>query len=952
MKKSLLALSVSLFLLVGCQNAPVTPAPSPSPTLPPPSPTASPFAGETLLKGTIDLDALAIIVEASSTDGSFRKALETSSKSYQLTNVPVGKQIRLQAQYKNNPRVILSARMDITPEQREKETLLNISLESTVTDLIYTRATELGLTALPALSVSQFESNAQFLSARQAVLQVLQTIMQTPIDAQMQPLQTHPELVRKLNEVVPAIESILTGKPVELPSSAPTATPTPATPTPVSTSTPTVFTPTRLLIKPGNRITIARDTSLKLWVVGLDANNISKEITPVWVPGNNSSNALLTAAGVFTPQAAGTYTYTATFGNLSETVTIIVTDYDLDSLELDPPINITLDSSVPFEFRAKGRDKGGNEVTVTPSWELSNNFVGTINENGVFTGKQTGRVDVTARARGYSATVTVTVEAGSSFFIETSPNHPVVLTGKDQVFQVLAQDLSTNLSSFAFNFSVLDSSIGSFLSQDSSISGINPSAVFRAHKPGTTEIRVRDILSGATTTVSVTVADNVPYIASMSPATPVVPGQVITLNGEGFSSTPSENQVFFNRIQGNVISATPTQLQVTVPLGAFSGFITIVSGGRRGNGIPYVITPVLQNIIPLEAEEGTLVTLTGQHFSTDNPAHNAVFFGSQKASIPLNVTGSSMQVFVPGNLGSEVDVAIRVKGQLSNFQKFTVSGANLPTWDERQPAPTSRSGARAEVINGKIYVIGASQSARSDNLEAYDVSDNTWSIMSPMPVERADVATAVLDDYLYVIGGSGDSSRVDRYDPATDTWVTLTSMNTGRSGATAEAYRGRIYVIGGNDFNGRVVEEYDPDSDEWTTKQTSPSRRVYAASAVYNGKIYVMGGGEIAEDRVTAYDVDADEWITGLAPLPKPVTKAQAVTINNKIYVIGGEDQNGSEQDSVFEYDPSADKWRTLKRLPSARSGAAVAAYGSRLYVIGGFDSSNNTVTTTFRGTL
>ncbi|PIQ24944.1 hypothetical protein COW36_06200 [bacterium (Candidatus Blackallbacteria) CG17_big_fil_post_rev_8_21_14_2_50_48_46] len=952
MKKSLLALSVSLVFLAGCQNTPVSPTPSPSPTtVPTPSPSAPPvFAGETTLKGSIALDALAVIVEVSTTDGAFRKAVESTNKNYRMGSVPVGKQVRVQAQYKNNPRVILSGRMDITPEQREKETTLNLTLESTATDLIYAKAAELNMSTLLALPVAQFEANEKLTSQRQAVLQVLQNIMKTPIDAQMQALQSHPDLVAKLKEAVPAIESILSGKPVTLPSTEPTAAPS-GTPT-TAPSAPSVFTPTKLLLKPGKSVTIAKDTSLKLWVVGMDDFGRTQNITPLWVPGANSANADLTAAGVFTPRAAGTYSYTATSGNLSETLSITVTDSELDSLSLIPDTNITLDSNVPFELKAEGKDKAGNTVTVTPSWELSNNFVGTVDENGVFKGTQAGRVDLTARARSFSATIAITVQSNSSFFLEMNPNSPVILTGKDQAIQILAQDLATNVSAFAFQFSVLDSSIGQFLSQDSSISGINPTATFRAMKPGTTEIRVRDILSNVTATFPITVADNVPFISSMSPATPVVPGQTITLSGEGFSPNPSENQVFFNRIQGSVLSSTPSQIVVTVPIGAFSGHVSITSSGRKGNGIPYVISPTLQNIIPQEGIEGALVTLTGQYFSTDNPAHNAVFFGSQKASIPLNVTGSSMQVIVPSNLGSEVDVSVRVKGQLSNFQKFTVSGANLPNWDERLAAPTSRSGAQANAISGKVYVIGGAQSDRSDKLEAYDVTTNTWSTLLPMPSSRADVATTVLDDRIFVIGGSGESNRLDRYDPATNTWLNLQGMTTGRSGATAVTYRGKIYVIGGNGSNGRVVEEYNPDTNKWTTKRNSPSRRFNAGSAVYNGKVYVFGGGEIAEDRVNAYDVDKDEWITALAPIPKPVTKAQVVLINSKAYLIGGEDQNGVEQDSVYEYDFVADKWRTLKRLPSARGGAAVAAYGSRIYVIGGFDSNNNTVTTTFRGTL
>lgn len=954
MKQHVTGLSLSLLLMYGCGPAPVqTPNPTPSAT-PIPTPTATPFQGTTTLNGQVALDAMAVTVEASSLSGSFRRATSLSNRRYQLENVPVGEVIRLQAQYVNNPNVILSARKTISPEQREKVTTFDVTLESTATDLIFDRAAALNLSAVTALSPEAFEADLRLKPYRDSVLATLQQVMNTSIDVIQVPVPQAPTLVQRLNEVLPLIAATLANQPLPSPSPSASSSPSPG-PTPIPTATPAVFTPVRLLVKPGTEITTARNTSIKLWVVGVDAQNRQQTLSPIWAPGSNSGQATLSADGLFTPQSSGSFTYTANYGNLTQSVRINVTNADLDSLELIPDIgSITLDSGRPFELQAKGRDENGNEVMVTPSWELSNSFIGQIDTNGVFTGRQAGRVDITARARGFAATIAVTVESSSSFFLEVTPDRPVVLTGRTQLFQILAQDLATNSSSFVFNFSSLDPSIGGFVQGDTSISGINPAGVFQGLKPGTTELRVRDTLSGATTSIPVTVADGVPYIATMSPAnTGIQPGQTVTLTGENFSPVASENEVKFNNIPGSVIAATSSSITATVPVGAFSGYVSIASKGVRGNALPFSITPTLNNIIPPEAEEGQLVTVSGQHFSTDNPAHNVVFFGSARAGVPINVTGTSMQVIVPSNLGDKVDVAVRVKGQISNFREFTLSGANLPNWDERQVSPTARSGASAEIIDGKMYVIGGSQSASSKRLEVYNISNNTWDIEAELPENRTEVTTAKIDDDLYVIGGSGSCSAcLHKYDTDTQTWTQLKSMDNGRYGAVAVNYRNEIYVIGGDSSKGRIIERYDPDTDDWETLQASPSRRIYATAQVVNSRIYVIGGGETAEDRVTMYDPDEDEWSTNLAPLPRPVTRASSIVLNNKIYVFGGEDASGNELDSVYEYTPSTNTWRTIKRLPAARSGAAAAALSSRVYVIGGKNSSGTTTNTLFRGTL
>ena len=86
--------------------------------------------------------------------------------------------------------------------------------------------------------------------------------------------------------------------------------------------------------------------------------------------------------------------------------------------------------------------------------------------------------------------------------------------------------------------------------------------------------------------------------------------------------------------------------------------------------------------------------------------------------------------------------------------------------------------------------------------------------------------------------------------------------------------------------------------------------------------------------------------------MPKKLRKLAATLINNKIYVVGGENENGQESDSVYEYDPIANSWRTLRKLPSARAGVALAAISSRLYAIGGQNNNNDVVNTNFRGSL
>src|ERR1051326_6228301 len=61
-----------------------------------------------------------------------------------------------------------------------------------------------------------------------------------------------------------------------------------------------------------------------------------------------------------------------------------------------------------------------------------------------------------------------------------------------------------------------------------------------------------------------------------------------------------------------------------------------------------------------------------------------------------------------------------------------------------------------------------------------------------------------------------------------------------------------------------------------------------------------------------------------------------------KIYAVGGQTSEQSEPDkagfvnTVYEYDPAANRWTTKAPMPTARSGGAAAVIGDKIYVAGG----------------
>ena len=149
--------------------------------------------------------------------------------------------------------------------------------------------------------------------------------------------------------------------------------------------------------------------------------------------------------------------------------------------------------------------------------------------------------------------------------------------------------------------------------------------------------------------------------------------------------------------------------------------------------------------------------------------------------------------------------------------KAAMSFAAEGVWTRKADMPTKRFGSTIAEVDGKLFVIGGSQSnTRLATVEVYDPSTDNWTPKAAMPTARKSTAAAVVNGIIYVFGGTriavgGMIKTMEAYDPATDTWTTKKDMSTARGGLAAVPVNGKIYAIGGygvNNANESSVEVY------------------------------------------------------------------------------------------------------------------------------------------------
>jgi hypothetical protein len=229
-----------------------------------------------------------------------------------------------------------------------------------------------------------------------------------------------------------------------------------------------------------------------------------------------------------------------------------------------------------------------------------------------------------------------------------------------------------------------------------------------------------------------------------------------------------------------------------------------------------------------------------------------------------------------------------------------------------------------------------------------------WQLIADMPLDLYGAAVATDGTFVYAAGGysfsfPGTVNVFNRYDPVTDTWTPLEPIPTGSSMASAVYYppTNTIYVFGGSEADSGAVynltQIYDIASNTWSAGPTMPDVRAFMASGYnpINGKIYLVGGYNTAfvdsgQPDTWEYDPVAGTF-TNKTDFPELAGGYASGVINAHLYVAGGRDANNVSLSTVWDYDITADTWTQKNDMPGTQNnvrGSAVAL--DHLFVFGG----------------
>ncbi len=296
---------------------------------------------------------------------------------------------------------------------------------------------------------------------------------------------------------------------------------------------------------------------------------------------SNAAVATVTVTGTLTAVSPGVVTVSAASEGRIGSATITVLPVPVASVIISPT-TVSLVIGNTQQFSGTPRDAGGNVLSGrVVTWSVTQPQIATVNAAGFLTAVATGTVNVTATSEGQSATAVVTVTQVPVAALTVSPTTATMIIGTSRSLSAVARDASGSAVSRTVTWT----------SSAPTVATVDAQGVATAVATGTAAISARVDEQVASSAITV-ITGLPPVVTGIAPAT-FVPGATAVITGTGFAASAAANTVTVGGVAAPVLTATETQLTVSVPcVENSSAIVRVASHGIAGNVLtrPVVVT--------------------------------------------------------------------------------------------------------------------------------------------------------------------------------------------------------------------------------------------------------------------------------------------------------------------------------------------------------------------------
>lgn len=240
-------------------------------------------------------------------------------------------------------------------------------------------------------------------------------------------------------------------------------------------------------------------------------------------------------------------------------------------------------------------------------------------------------------------------------------------------------------------------------------------------------------------------------------------------------------------------------------------------------------------------------------------------------------------------------------------------------------------------INGELYRVEKPIFDKFRSINTYDIQFERAEIQGPggnlynglLDIEQGP------DGYLYV----SSFDRIMRLDFSYSNITTVLSLSVRPSEVEQEAveFSAKISDYLGNPLANLPIEFFDSDTLIGTARSNLEgiAQLEYTLDDENYSAIMVKFVGD-EKYKASSSFVGENEWSIA-AHMPTPRDESRSASIGNKIYVVGGFNVTLNSVNIVEIYDSTTNKWSKGKELPIPLDHVGIASYDGKLYVVGGY---------------
>jgi N-acetylneuraminic acid mutarotase len=310
----------------------------------------------------------------------------------------------------------------------------------------------------------------------------------------------------------------------------------------------------------------------------------------------------------------------------------------------------------------------------------------------------------------------------------------------------------------------------------------------------------------------------------------------------------------------------------------------------------------------------------------------------------LTATAGNKILFIGGFTYDEYAL-LKISSRVDIYDYMTNTWSYIDLSIPRQDMSVATAG-------NKIYIAGGFGSGINHSMiDIYDATNDSWT-KAELSEPRGNICSVTMGDKIFFAGGNKwifnhyePSNRIDILNTTTGTW-TMDSLSEARASAVGTTINNKIYFAGGKTKDNNIsnrIDIYDGVSNSWSVSSLQEGK-LFFASAVDKKNIYWAGGvtGIISTSAVQSLLVeirDVETQTSSFSCLSNPIAGLNSVLFGENIIFFPGFPSWNVDVKTFDVFNLVSKSW-SIGKLNYIVPNASIISVNNNIYVAGGNQSN------------